>query len=328
MRVTALDNLRRRGSELNLERLARGQIAFIHGDVRSREDLAAIPAPDLIIECSAEPSAQAGYSESAEYLVETNLIGCFHCLELARRVKADFVFLSTSRVYPYGLLNELRFEEGETLFSLTHDQDIAGASECGIAEGFPLEGARSLYGMTKLAAEIMLTEYADAYGLRYVINRCGLLTGPYQMGKTDQGVMALWVAAHYFGRRLNYIGFGGNGKQVRDVLHIDDLCDLVVDQVQHINAYQGSVFNVGGGVSRSLSLLETTQLCREITGNEIAIGAEAENRPADVRIYVSDHRKVSSVRGWQPKRDARTTLSDIWNWIRSDEARLRPYFAG
>src|SRR5579863_778718 len=218
-RVTALDNLHRQGSALNIERLTAEGVAFVRGDVRSPQDLAAVaPPPDLILECSAEPSAQAGYGGSPEYLVETNLIGCFHCLELARRAKADCIFLSTSRVYPYGLLNALRFEEQSTRFALMNNQTIAGVSEHGISEEFPLNGPRSLYGMTKLAAELMVAEYADAYGFRVVINRCGLITGPHQMGKADQGVLALWVAAHYFGKSLTYIGFGGAGKQVRDFL--------------------------------------------------------------------------------------------------------------
>lgn len=188
--VTALDNLRRRGSELNLPRLAAAGIRFSHGDVRCREDLDAItPAPDLVIECSAEPSAQAGYSESPEYLIQTNTGGCFQCLELARRVKADFLFLSTSRVYPYGLLNSLRFHEDETRFRLEDRQPVTGASGRGVSETFPLDGPRSLYGMSKLAAELMVQEYGDAYGLRWIINRCGLITGPWQMGKTDQGVI-------------------------------------------------------------------------------------------------------------------------------------------
>jgi CDP-paratose 2-epimerase len=329
MRVTALDNLRRRGSELNLERLGREGVTFVHGDVRSLEDLTSIaPAPDLILECSAEPSVLAGYGESPEYLVETNLGGCFHCLELARRVKADFIFLSTSRVYPYRPLNELRFVEQETRFALSGDQDVPGASECGIAESFPLEGARSLYGMTKLASELMVAEYADAYDFRFVINRCGLITGPYQMGKTDQGVIALWMAAHYFGKPLQYIGFNGTGKQVRDFIHVDDLCDLVLEQIRNIDVYGNGVFNAGGGLAGSLSLLETTLLCREIAGKRIDIGSKSENRPADVRIYVTDYRKLAGVRGWRPRRDARTTLSDIHQWIQSDEARLKTILLG
>ena len=309
-RVTAFDNLRRRGSELNLARLRAGGVEFAHGDVRSLADLLSIsPAPDLIIEASAEPSAQAGYGGSPEYLVETNLDGCFHCLEVARRTRADFVFLSTSRVYPYRALNALPYREDATRFSLTEPYSF------GIAEDFPLDGARSLYGMTKLAAEYMVEEYADAYGFRYIIDRFGVLTGPHQMAKSDQGVIALWVAAHYYGRKLSYIGFGGTGKQVRDFLHVQDFCDLVVDQLRHFDRYQNARYNAGGGAERSLSLLETTALCREITGNTIEMGSDPQTRPADVRVYVTDHRRVSAVNGWQPRRDARCTLGDIHQWL-------------
>lgn len=310
-RVTAFDNLKRRGSELNLARLRTGGVDFVHGDVRSLADLLAIsPEPDLIVECSAEPSAQAGYGGSPEYLIETNLDGCFHCLELARRTRADFVFLSTSRVYPYRALNELPFEEDETRFRVT------GKWAGGISPEFPLDGARSLYGMTKLAAEYMVEEYADAYGFRFLIDRFGVLTGPHQMAKSDQGVIALWVAAHTYEKKLAYIGFGGAGKQVRDFLHVDDFCDLVIDQLHHFDKYQAAArYNVGGGLENSLSLFETTQLCREITGKQIAMGSSAETRPADVRIYVTDNSAVSAVNGWKPRRDAMTTLTDIHRWL-------------
>jgi CDP-paratose 2-epimerase len=159
-----------------------------------------------------------------------------------------------------------------------------------------------------------------------VINRCGLLTGPWQMGKSDQGVITLWMAAHYFRRDLSYIGFNGTGKQVRDLLHIDDLADLVITQLRDMNSYRGQVFNIGGGVPHSLSLLECTDLCREITGNEIAITPVLENRPADLRIYATDHRLISTLSGWQPQRSARRTLSDIFEWIRTEEAAVRRVF--
>jgi len=322
-KVTAFDNLRRRGSELNLARLRQAGVEFVHGDIRCLEDLAPFAgSTDLILECSAEPSAQAGYHGSPEYLVQTNLTGCFHCLEIARRSQADFLFLSTSRVYPYQLLNSLAFEETATRFRLTARQELPGASECGIGERFPLDGARSLYGMTKLAAELMIQEYADAYGLRTVIDRCGLLTGPWQMAKSDQGVIALWMAAHYFRRGLRYIGFEGTGKQVRDFLHIEDLADLVLTQVSDMERYRGRLFNVGGGVACSLSLRECTDLCREITGNTISIAPVPENRPADVRIYITDHSAVSQMTGWRPRRDARQTLAEIYGWMRVEESAL------
>ncbi len=206
--VIAFDNLRRRGSEMNLPRLKAEGVQFVHGDVRSLADLSDVrPSPDLILECSAEPSVLAGYGGSPEYLIHTNLTGCFHCLEIARQAKADFLFVSTSRVYPVALVNGLAFDERETRYHLRAEQSTAGASEHGISEEFPLHGARSLYGMTKLAAELMVAEYGDAYGMRFIIDRCGLLTGPWQMAKADQGVVALWVAAHCLNRGLKYYRF-------------------------------------------------------------------------------------------------------------------------
>jgi len=328
VRVIVLDNLHRRGAELNLARLDRAGVRFVHGDIRSPEDLLALlpEAPGLIIESSAEPSAQAGYGGSPEYVIRTNLVGCFHCLELARHARADVIFISTSRVYPFAALNNLPFVEEETRFVLAAEQTILGASAAGISEAFPLTGARSLYGMTKLAAELMVEEYADAYGLQCIVNRCGLLTGPWQMAKSDQGVIALWIGAHYFRCGLAYIGFQGTGKQVRDVLHIGDFCDLLVDQIQHFALYSGRCYNVGGGLVNSLSLREITRLCAEITGNTIPLSSSAETRPADVRLYISDHRLISSVNGWRPRRDVRGTLTDIFHWLRAEEQQVRPLF--
>jgi len=322
--VTAFDNLRRRGSELNLRRLREAEVAFVHGDVRSPEDLGSLAEPPgLIVECSAEPSAQAGYGGSPEYLIHTNLLGCFHCLELARKHRADFLLLSSSRVYPYETINRLAFVEQETRYSLWGDQPVPGASEHGISEQFPLEGARSLYGMTKLAAELMVEEYADAYGLRTIVNRCGLLTGPGQLAKSDQGVLALWMAAHYFGRPLEYIGFGGTGKQVRDFLHITDLAGLIMEQLRNWDTWRGRKLNIGGGVSRSLSLVECTGWCRGITGRSIPITPNLQGRPADPRIHISDTREAEALTPWRPRRGAEETLRDIFEWIRSEEGALR-----
>ncbi|MDZ4799319.1 MAG: NAD-dependent epimerase/dehydratase family protein [Bryobacteraceae bacterium] len=322
--VTALDNLKRRGSERNVELLKRHGIEFVHGDIRSRGDLEAVTSrPDLLIECSAEPSAQAGYGGSPDYLVNTNLTGCFHCLDMARQWGSDFLFLSTSRVYPYGLLNSLTYTEEPTRFELTTDQPVTGASPAGVSESFPLNGPKSLYGMTKLASELMVEEFADAYGFRFLINRFGVLTGPGQWGKSDQGVIAFWVASHLYQRPLRYIGFGGTGKQVRDFLHIDDFCDLLIDQLRNFDSYQGRCWNAGGGRENSVSLLETTELCRQITGNTPAVTASDSDRTADVRIYLTDTAAIRAVRGWAPKRDAVTTMSDIARWMTEggDEVR-------
>jgi len=322
-RIVAFDNLRRRGAELNLRRLREAGVEFIHGDVRAPEDLASLPhKPDLIVECSAEASAQAGYGGGPQYVIDTNLIGAYHCLELARRSNARFLFLSTSRVYPFDALNRLDWCESETRFVLKSSQSIPGASSLGVNEDFPLNGPRSLYGMSKLAAELMLEEYADAYGLRYIVNRFGLLAGPWQMAKSDQGVMSLWVAHHFFRRPLSYIGFGGTGKQVRDILHVEDFCALLIDQIKNFELYEGRVWNAGGGAANSLSLLETTELCREVTGITVPITSVETNRPADVRIYFTDAGRVTAVNNWAPLKSPRDTLVDIASWLRREEANL------
>lgn len=326
-RVVALDNLKRRGSELNLPRLRPGGVEFVHGDVRNPEDLEAAGRVDLILECSAEPSVLAGYGGSPQYLIHTNLAGTVNCLELARQCGAGVLFLSTSRVYPAGAINALAYREEATRFVLAEGQTTPGVSERGLSEAFPLEGARSLYGATKLCSEILLREYMDMYGLRGVINRCGVLTGPWQMGKVDQGVVVLWAARHLYGGRLRYIGYGGTGKQVRDMLHVDDLLRLVLYQIDHLDALNGKTFNVGGGPDVSASLLELTALCREITGNAVEIGCEPEDRPADIRWYVTDNARVTAHTGWAPQKGVREIIEDVCAWIEEHREALRPILA-
>ncbi len=320
--IAALDNLRRRGAELNLPRLREAGVSFRHGDVRVLDDLLSTERADALVECSAEPSALAGFDGSPDYVVQANLLGAYNCLELARRRGAYVVFLSTSRVYPVGKLRSLALEETETRFELAAEQPLPGASPAGIAEDFPLDGARTLYGTTKLAAELLIDEYRDAYRLRAVIDRCGVIAGPWQMGKVDQGVFTYWMLAHHFKRPLSYIGFGGTGKQVRDLLHVDDLLELLDEQLRDPRRWDGAKVNVGGGREVSLSLLETTALCTEITGNDVEITSAPETRPGDVPVYISDCRQLASLTEYRPRRSARDVLADVHAWIVDHERAL------
>jgi CDP-paratose 2-epimerase len=320
--VVALDNLYRRGSELNLSRLEAAGVEFVKGDVREPDDLGAVPEITAMIECSAEPSVMSGVDGDTGYLVHTNLTGAYNCLELARRDGAFVVFLSTSRVYPVAPQVELALEEAETRFELAAAQPFPGVSPAGIAEGFPLEGARTLYGATKLAAELLIEEYRAGLGVPAVIDRCGVIAGPWQMGKVDQGVFTHWMLAHHFGNPLSYIGFGGRGKQVRDLLHVEDLVDLVERQLLAPAEWDGRTVNVGGGRECSLSLLETTAICRELTGNEVPIEPVLETRQGDVPIYLSDCAKLFGLDEWRPRRSARQVLADIHEWIAADEQRI------
>lgn len=314
IRVVALDNLVRRGSELNLPRLKAHGVEFIHGDVRKREDLQQNKI-DLIIECSAEPSVMAGVTSSPEYVLDTNLVGAINCFELARKNSADVIFLSTSRVYPIRTLNKLHYREEKTRFALTGEQNLVGVSEKGISENFPLDGVRSLYGTTKLAAELLLQEYRENYGIKVVTDRFGLITGPWQMSKSDQGVITLWMARHIFNKPLSYIGFEGSGKQVRDMIHIDDVYDILHLQMQKMGKFDGEIYNIGGGVTNSVSLLELTDYCQNISGKKITIKKDPQTRPGDIAIYVSDTSKILQQTGWLPKKTVSQTLKDIHKWI-------------
>src|SRR4051812_22427396 len=171
--VVALDNLRRRGSELNLPRLRAAGVEFIHGDVREEADLEAVGPLRAVVECSAEPSVLAEREGGADYVLHANLLGAWHCIKLAAERDADLVFLSTSRVYPIHALRSLALQGSEERFELAEEQPLEGASSAGISERFPLDGARTLYGATKLAAELLITEYRESHGLRAVIDRCG-----------------------------------------------------------------------------------------------------------------------------------------------------------
>ena len=322
--ITALDNLKRRGSELNLSRLRESGILFQHGDIRCKEDLHFDSSFDLIIDASAEPSVLAGITSPIEQVVNNNLLGTINCLELARRDKAGFIFLSTSRVYPISPLEQANFIETDTRFEWTDQQTLSGISSKGISEAFPLNGSRSFYGATKLASELMIHEYRELAGVKAVINRCGVLTGPWQMGKVDQGVIVLWIARHIFKSKLGYFGYGGTGKQVRDILHIDDLYCLVDWQIHNLDVINGEVFNAGGGLETSISLQELTGLCQEITGNKIVINSVPENRAADLRIYLTDNSYVTAKTGWTPQISTRQIVTDIADWIKNNESELRP----
>ena len=325
MHVLCLDNLRRRGSEMNVGRLRALGIQFIHGDIRNATDLEVdtIGKPDVVIDCSAEPAVLAGLT-SPQYVIQTNLIGTMNVLELCRRSNAKLLFLSSSRVYSIPALRKINLREDATRFSLAPDQCQPDVSQAGIREGFSTLGFRSLYGASKLASELLIEEYREAFGVRAIVNRCGLLTGPGQMARIDQGVFGLWVAAHYFRTKLSYIGFGGQGKQVRDLLHVEDLLTLVKYELEHFDELRGEVFNVGGGSNNSLSLLEATELCRAITGNRVEVEKIEQERAADIPLVIMDCAKVMERTGWRPQRTPKRTLEDIHQWVRRNEMMLRP----
>jgi CDP-paratose 2-epimerase len=322
--VVAFDNLHRRGSELALPRLRAGGVGFAHGDIRNPEDLDGLPPADLVIECSAEPSVHAGYDGSPRYLLNTNLLGTVNCLDYARHHGSAMIFLSTSRVYSIAALRRLPLRRDGDRLALAAAESGPGWSGHGIAEDFPTTGPRSLYGASKLASELLIEEYHAAYGLRTIVNRCGVLTGPWQMGKVDQGFFVLWAARHLYGGTLAYSGFGGSGHQVRDVLHVADLFGLICRQIDAFDRHSGRAYNVGGGVEVSVSLAELTALCTAHTGNRLELGSDSETRPADIPYYVTDNTSVCRATGWAPARSVEMILDEVLEWLARHRAELQP----
>lgn len=325
--IVVLDNLRRRGSEINLALFKRHAIDFQHGDIRNASDLDDLHDNfDLMIEASAEPSVSAGLSGSPAYVIDTNLSGTLNCLEFVRKRVDSLVFLSTSRVYSIAPLREIKLIDRPTRFEIAPEQVIPGVGQDGISESFPTHLPRSFYGATKLASEMFIQEYVSSYGIKAVVNRCGVIAGPGQFGKVDQGVFTWWVAAHHFGKPLRFTGFGGTGKQVRDLLHPLDLFSLLERQTEAMERASGATFNVGGGRDISVSLLEYTEMCQTVSGRAVAVEPDLTTTSVDIPLYLSDCRSASEEFGWKPAITATQIVSEINGWIRENEAELLAIF--
>ena len=228
--IIGLDNLSRAGSPLNLETLRKRGVKFRHGDLRCASDLEAIGKIDWIIDTAANPSVLAGVdgTTSSRQLIEHNLFGTVNLLELAKKHKAGFTLLSTSRVYSVKALSEIPVVVEESAFA----PDLAvplpqGVSENGIAETFSTASPVSLYGASKVASEVVALEYGEAFDFPVWINRCGVLAGAGQFGHAEQGIFSFWINAYLRRRPLRYIGFDGAGHQSRDCFHPRDLLPLL-----------------------------------------------------------------------------------------------------
>ena len=317
--VLVLDNLMRRGSELNLSRLKDAGVTFIHGDVRLPGDLDTVGKIDFLIECSAEPSVLAGSDGNPNYVVQTNLNGAINCAEYCRKQDAGLLFLSSSRVYSIKNLSDLEINTGKTRYELDETQKVPGVSVKGISESFSTNGFKSFYGASKFAAEVVLEEYRQMFDWPIIINRCGLIAGPWQFGKADQGIVSFWIKAHLSGRNLKYIGFDGQGRQVRDVIHISDLLRLVIEQLESPEIFDKEVYNVGGGLESSFSLQELTGLCQDVTGCKIDILAEKKDRYADIPVYISDCSKIHAQSKWKIELNIEDVVQDVYNWLQNNK---------
>jgi len=334
-RVVVMDNLVRRGSETNLERLARHGVEFVHGDVRNPEDFENLPAGiEFICDVSAQPSVVSGYRNPV-FDLTNNSLGVIRVLEFARNHRCPLIFFSTNRVYLVNKLLELPRREAET--RIEWDPDACNTLPAtrrplgfdpihGVSEDLAVDGGlRTVYGLSKLIADLSCQEYAHSFDMPVVINRFGVIAGTGQFAKLDQGWVVWWAIAHYFKLPLKYIGW--NGKQVRDVLFLDDVCALVELQMSQMNRFRGDIFNLGGGAANSLSLREGTRLLEKKLGHGTNISVEDTVRKGDLPIYFTDNRKAAAQLHWKPAVSLEQGFDKILDWIGGNEDALRKRYA-
>ncbi len=327
--VILLDNLARRGSEYNVEDLTRLGARFVHGDVRNAEDLTPLPRVDAICETSAQPSAIDGYANPL-YDLSNNTLGLVNVLEKARRDDAILIFWSTNKTYSGDRVNAIPVKEAATrwVWDAASGYQARGFSfEHGISDQFDVDGGQhSIYGLSKICADLICQEWADAFGVRTVVNRFSCLAGPGQFGKSAQGWVAWWIIAFHFNLPLLYIGWGG--KQVRDALFTPDINRLVELEIQHIDRARGQVFNIGGGMSCHISLQEMTSWCEKRFGKQVPVHIEPTPRKADHVVYISDSRKAEELLGWRPQVGLDQGLEQIVEWVDREHDRLKRLYGG
>ena len=224
-KIYSIDNLFRKGSKINENRLISNKIKNFRFDIANYKKLSKLTRFDLIIDCCAEPSVEASAKEQ-DRVFNTNLLGTFNILKKCKKDGAKIIFLSSSRIYSIIHLKKLVSNE-----NLKKPIKI----KYKINETFNSSSPRSIYGMTKFSSEELIKEYSFAFNVKYLINRFGVIAGPWQFGKQDQGFVSLWLGKHFQNKKLSYIGFGGNGNQKRDVIHIQDVCEIIFIQIKSSN---------------------------------------------------------------------------------------------
>ena len=293
-KILSIDNLSRSTSFINLKRLKNNGIINIKYDLKKKDCFKKINKKfDLVIDCCAEPAVELSKSD-VNLVINSNFISTLNILEKVKKDKAKIIFLSSSRVY--SITSILKSFNNLDLKKKIKKKFL-------IDEKFSTSSPQSLYGLTKYASEKLIKEYSYLYNIDYIINRFGVISGPWQFGKQDQGFVSLWLWRHLVKKNLKYIGFGGYGHQVRDILHVDDACDLILEQIKKIKKIKNLTFNVGGSLKNSLSLLELSNFCEKLTKNKIKISKTKYTSKYDIPIYISNNKLVYSKYKWRVKRN-------------------------
>jgi CDP-paratose 2-epimerase len=309
-RVTVFDALLRRGTEHNLtwllNRHGTGRLRFVQADVRDFDAVRTVVKGAEVIYHLAGQVAVTTSVDDPRTDCEINALGTFNVLEAVRESghRPIFVFTSTNKVY--GGMEDVAVVERSTRYEYRDYPD-------GISESQPLD-FHSPYGCSKGAADQYVRDYGRIYGIPTVVFRMSCIYGPRQFGNEDQGWLAHFMIAALKGEPINIYG---NGKQVRDVLFVDDLVRAFRLAVEKIDISAGQVFNIGGGPSNALAVWqEFRELLTDLKGEKVAV-RYGDWRPGDQPCYVSDIRKARERLGWEPCIDKETGVRRLWEWVSS-----------
>ncbi len=306
--VTIYDNLSRAGAPKNLSWLEQtfGKDAFrlVVGDVRNA-DLLAVTAQnmDVIAHLAGQVAVTTSVINPREDF-ECNALGTFNALEAARLSGRNPIFLFASTNKVYGGMEDVAIMEDATRWRYTDLPD-------GCSESQPLD-FHSPYGCSKGTGDQYVRDYARIYGLRSVVFRQSCIYGPRQFGVEDQGWLAWMTIAAVTGRQITIYG---DGKQVRDVLHVSDLVDAYDLAVDKIDRAAGQVYNMGGGARNVLAVWsEFGPLLERLLGRKIQV-QQADWRPGDQRVFYADYHKAQRELGWEPKIDVEEGIEMLFNWV-------------
>lgn len=309
-RVIVYDNLSRRGTEKNLAWLREScgdRIEVMEEDIRDFDSLRhAVEGVDVIYHLAGQVAVTTSVVDPRDDF-EVNALGTFNVLEAARMQdeKPVVIFTSTNKVY--GKMEDIGIVEGETRYRFK-------GNFAGIAEARPLD-FYSPYGCSKGAADQYVRDYGRIYGIPTVVFRMSCIYGPRQFGNEDQGWVAHFLIAGMKGEPLTIYG---DGKQVRDVLYVDDLVRAFRMAVEKIEVAGGKIYNIGGGPENTMSLLELLDIMRVSHGYR-GEPAFSEWRPGDQPIYVSDISRVTRELGWKPEIGREDGVGRLRKWIEENE---------
>lgn len=316
--VTVFDNLSRRGTDINVKFLEdnfKGKCQLVRGDIRS--DMHALKelanSHDVILHLAAQVAVTTSVTDPRTDF-EANALGTFNVLEAARlsSKRPAVLYASTNKVY--GGLEHLPVVEDEKRVRFKDER-------AGVDESCPLD-FHSPYGCSKGAADQYVRDYARLYGLKTVVFRQSCIYGPHQLGVEDQGWVAWFLIAAMFGRPVTVYG---TGKQVRDLLYVDDLVDLYMKAIDKIETVSGEVFNIGGGMQNSLSLLEFLN----VIDKDLKMPMKhsfSDWRPGDQPIFVSDNGKAKRLLKWEPQMDVRKGIVNLLAWLKDHREMLEGFY--